>query len=274
MIHIRDATYRYPDGTLAVGSLDLRVERGRALLLAGPNGSGKSTAARLMNGLLKPTSGDVLVDGVSTSKDDLRSRRRVGLVFQEAEDQIVADTVERDVAFGPENLGLPRAEVEERVEEALRLTGLEELRDRSPHLLSGGQRRRVALAGVMAMRPECVVLDEPLSGLDAPSRDSLLAELERLREKGFTLVIISQELTGLWRLVDEMAVMRDGELVEQGDPLDVVLRGVERYGVREPAEAPILRALRSDGVGDEELRDVDMEDVARWLGAERAPVRG
>lgn len=272
MIELRDVSYRYSDGTEALRDVSLRVERGRTLLVAGSNGSGKSTMARLMNGLLKPTEGEVLVNGTSTREDNLHSRLKVGLVFQEAEDQLVAETVERDAAFGPENLGLDRAEVEERVDESLKTTGLLELRDRSPHLLSGGQRKRLALAGVLAMRPECVVLDEPLNGLDAPSRRSLLAEVERLESLGYTVVVISQDLEEVWRLADDMVVMQGGEVAASGDPVDLILNGVEKFGVRDPVMAPVLRALREQGWSRNELRELDMETLGRWVREKRVQV--
>lgn len=252
MIETKNLSYTYPDGTRALSNIDLHIRSGETVLIAGPNGSGKSTLARHFNALLLPTEGEVLVEGVPTHRDELRARLLVGMVFQNPDDQIVGTTVGSDIAFGPENLGLSTHEIEERVEEAIHLMGLEELRDRSPHLLSEGQKRKVAIAGVLAMRPECLVLDDPLSGLDLPSISSLTHELTKLKERGYTIVFLSHRMEGLWRLANRLMIMNGGRIVEEGAPSELLLEGIGRYGIGEPASWKALRALRGR---------IDIEDL-------------
>lgn len=248
MIEVENLSFRYPDGTQALSHVDLNIRSGEMVLIAGPNGSGKTTLARHFNALYLPTEGSVLVKGVPTYQDELHARLHVGMVFQNPDDQIVGSTVEKDIAFGPENLGLSPSEIRERVDEAIEITGISDLRDKSPYLLSEGQKRRVAIAGVLAMKPECIIFDEPLSGLDLPSRTSLIDELAKLKGLGYTLVVLCTDLEDVWCLADRLVLMRDGSIVKEGKPSELILEGVENHGVREPVIFKLFRALReADG---------------------------
>ncbi|BAD42027.1 energy-coupling factor transporter ATPase [Symbiobacterium thermophilum] len=221
---------------LALDGVDLDVRRGEFLAILGMNGSGKSTLARHLNALLLPRAGRVLVDGLDTREEaNLWSiRDRVGMVFQNPDNQIVAAVVEEDVAFGPENQGLPSAEIRARVAEALEAVGMSEHRERSPHLLSGGQKQRVAIAGALAMRPACLVLDEPTAMLDPSGRAEVLAVVRRLnRELGMTVVWITHFMDEAV-VADRVVVMAEGRVQMVGTPREVF------------AQADRIRALRLD----------------------------
>jgi len=225
------------DGRIeALRGINLTVHRGEFVALIGPNGSGKSTLARHLNGLLLPSSGAVWVDGLLTSdpRNLWRIRQKVGMVFQNPDNQLVATTVEEDVAFGPENLGIPPREIRRRVDEALATVGLLGYRLHPPHRLSGGQKQLVAIAGALAMRPECLVLDEPTSMLDPPGRRQVLSTLHRLNaEEGLTILLITQSMAEA-ATTQRIIVLDDGRIVLEGPPEEVFAQ-VER-----------LRALRLD----------------------------
>ncbi|HID86988.1 MAG TPA: energy-coupling factor transporter ATPase [Anaerolineae bacterium] len=225
------------DGRIeALRGINLTVHRGEFVALIGPNGSGKSTLARHLNGLLLPSSGAVWADGLLTSdpRNLWRIRQKVGMVFQNPDNQLVATTVEEDVAFGPENLGIPPREIRRRVDEALATVGLLGYRLHPPHRLSGGQKQLVAIAGALAMRPECLVLDEPTSMLDPPGRRQVLSTLHRLNaEEGLTILLITQSMAEA-ATTQRIIVLDDGRIVLEGPPEEVFAQ-VER-----------LRALRLD----------------------------
>ncbi len=235
----------------ALRGIDLTVGRGEFVALIGPNGSGKSTLARHFNALLLPTAGEVRVDGLSTS--DLRQvqaiRRRVGMVFQNPDNQLVAGTVEEDVAFGPENLGVPPAEIRRRVDEALDVVGMTAYRHHPPHMLSGGQKQRVAIAGALATRPDCIVLDEPTSMLDAEGRHQVLQTVRRLNaELGLTVILITQSMDEA-ALARRVLVMDGGRIVLDGPPEEVLeAPEVEGLGLGRPFAAEVARRLRARGV--------------------------
>jgi energy-coupling factor transport system ATP-binding protein len=246
--------YQLEDGSQvwALRGVDLTIDRGEFVAIVGSNGSGKSTLARHLNALLLPTSGEVRVDGMVTAEPEHvpAIRERVGMVFQNPENQLVASTVEEDVAFGPENLGLPRPEIRHRVDEALGLAGLEGQEDRPPHMLSGGQKQRVAIAGVLAMRPACIVLDEPTSMLDPAGSEETLRTMRRLaRGEGITIVLITQSMEEA-ALADRVVVLRGGEVVLDGSPADVFSHedDLAAAGLGLPAVAEIGRHLRERGI--------------------------
>ncbi|MDY6779992.1 MAG: ABC transporter ATP-binding protein, partial [Halobacteria archaeon] len=216
MIEVRDLVHEYSDGTVALDGVDLRVEDGEFVALVGSNGCGKTTLVRHFNALLEPTSGSVEVNGYEASENPTQARRDVGLVFQDADSGIVGETVENDVAFGPENLRLPKDEVEERVAEALETVGLEGYRSKHPHLLSEGEKRRLAVAGVLAMKPDVLVADEPFSDLDYPGVRSLLSRMVELNRDGVTLVVVTHDLEKVFDLVDRVVVLEDGEVADEG----------------------------------------------------------
>ena len=231
--------------------IDLAIEKGSFVAVLGHNGSGKSTLARHFNAIARPAGGHVYVKGMDTLDQELvmEIRRTVGLVFQNPDNQIVASVVEDDVAFAPENLGLPSAEIRERVDEALRAVGMYEFKDRAPHLLSGGQKQRVAIAGILAMRPECIVLDEPTAMLDPSGRREVLEAVHRLcRESGMTVVLITHHMSEAIP-ADRVIVLSDGELVMDGTPAEVFARVDElrALGLAVPETTELIYELNAEG---------------------------
>ncbi len=239
IIEFKDVHYRYPDDEVeSLCGIDLAIEEGSFVAVLGHNGSGKSTLAKHMNAILTPSEGKVFVDGIDTSDESrlLAVRGTVGMVFQNPDNQIVANVVEDDVAFAPENLGVPPAEIRERVNSALSTVGMYELRKHAPHLLSGGQKQRVAIAGVIAMEPRVIVLDEPTAMLDPQGRAEVIATVTRLcRGKGMTVVLIThhmEECIG----ADRLLVMSNGRLAADGSPAEVFsqVELMEREGLSVP----------------------------------------
>ena len=233
MIEIEDLEYTYPDGSAALRGVTLTVADGEFLLLCGSNGSGKTTLLRHMNGLHLPASGRVRVNGLDTRKAGGAVRQIAGMVFQDADSQIVGETVAEDVAFGPENMGLAPEEVAARVNEALGAVGLRELAGKPCHFLSGGEKRRIAIAGALAMRPEILLLDEPFANLDYEGARQVIAHLTALHREGRTLVVVSHDVEKLIAHADRMAVMQKGELKVAGAP-GTVVKDLARFGVRPP----------------------------------------
>ncbi|SEO55265.1 biotin transport system ATP-binding protein [Halogranum amylolyticum] len=217
MIRTRNLTHRYGD-TVAVDDVSLTVPDGEFLVLVGANGSGKTTLVRHFNGLLDPDEGDVLVNDVPVGDDLVAARTAVGMVFQDPRDQLVAATVGGDVAFGPENLGLSREEIDRRVSAALAAVNLDGRADESVHELSGGERERVAVAGALAMEPDHLVLDEPFTGLDEPARRSVLDRLEALHTGGTGVVVVTHDLRDVVALADRVVAMADGRVAVDADP--------------------------------------------------------
>lgn len=236
--------------TLSGVSLD--IEEGSFVAVLGHNGSGKSTLAKHMNAILVPDQGSVSVCGMDTADENLvmEIRRNVGMVFQNPDNQIVANVVEDDVAFAPENLGVPSDEIRVRVDEALKQVGMYEMREHAPHLLSGGQKQRVAIAGVIAMRPRVIVLDEPTAMLDPQGRMDVLKEVTRLcRENGMTVVYITHHMEECID-ADRLVVMSNGRIVTSGTPKEVFSRVdlMETEGLAVPETAKILSDLKKHGL--------------------------
>ncbi|HME19140.1 MAG TPA: ATP-binding cassette domain-containing protein [Nitrososphaerales archaeon] len=269
--------FRYSESKKwAVRNFDLTVGSGEIVVLAGPSGCGKSTLLRSVNGLIPhmyvgQTEGSVMVDGrpvADTPMSDLA--QKVGLLFQNPENQIFMFSVERDVAFGLENLGVPREEMRKRVDEAMRLMGITELAARAPHELSDGQKQRVALAGVVAMNPRLIILDEPTSLLDPRTALELVELLERLRkENGTTLVVVEHRLDLLVTVADRIVVMSDGTKVLDGTPRDVLFGDqAEGYGISVPAIARAQRLLAREGraPADRLLSAKELADVLGGAG--------
>ncbi len=253
-IEIKNVTYEYTEeGSVfkAVNNLSLDIEKGSFTVILGHNGSGKSTLAKLINGLNKPTSGDVSVEGLNTKspETELEIKRRVGMVFQNPDNQLIASIVEEDVAFGPENLGLEPLEIRKRVDEALKAVDMYEYRSATPHRLSGGQKQRVAIAGIIAMQPHCLVLDEPTAMLDPKGRAEIIKTLHYLnKEKGITIVLIThymEEAEG----ADRVLVMNDGEIIGDGTPKQIFkdVEKLKRVGLDVPQTTELLYALRLSG---------------------------
>lgn len=240
-----------PNEVAALVDVNLTIEAGRFVAVVGPNGSGKSTLAKHLDALLLPTSGRVTVGGIDTHDQDRlwEIRRLCGMVFQNPDNQIVATTVEEDVAFGPENLGVPSAEIGRRIDEALRWVGMQDLRDRAPHLLSGGQKQRVAIAGVLAMRPRCLVLDEATAMLDPAGREEVMAVVRRLnREDGLTVLHITHFMDEAAE-ADQVVVMDRGRIQFSGPPHEVFSRAGElrKIGLDVPAMTELGERLRKAG---------------------------
>ena len=252
IIKLEGAGFRYPDAeTPALTELSLEIRRGSFVAVLGHNGSGKSTLAKLLNGVLLPTQGRVLVAGADTRDADrlLEVRRTVGMVFQNPDNQIVASVVEDDVAFAPENLGVPSAEIRERVDEALKRVGMYEFRLHAPHLLSGGQKQRVAIAGVLAMRPDCIVLDEPTAMLDPIGRRDVLGAVRELRRgRGMTVVLITHHMEECIH-ADRLLVMSDGVLRMDGTPAEVFsqVEELRALGLTVPETVSLLYGLNRSG---------------------------
>lgn len=231
--------------------VDLEIEEGSFVAVLGHNGSGKSTLAKLFNGILLPTEGRVLVDGIDTTHEDklLQVRAAVGLVFQNPDNQIVANVVEDDVAFAPENLGVEPAEIRRRVDAALKTVGMYEYRLHAPHLLSGGQKQRVAIAGVLAMQPRCIVLDEPTAMLDPVGRREVITTVTKLcREEGITVVLITHHMSECIG-ADRLVVMSEGRIVADGTPRDVFsqVELLRSEGLSVPVTTELIYELDKDG---------------------------
>ena len=238
--------------TQVVDGFDLCVPEGQFLAVLGHNGCGKSTVAKLINGILVPSSGKVTVDGLDTSDDDRVTdvRRTVGMVFQNPDNQIVATIVEDDVAFGPENLGVPPHEIRKRVDDALKAVGMYEYRGREPHRLSGGQKQRVAIAGIIAMNTKCIVMDEPTAMLDPHGRQEVMDTIQMLnKERGITVILITHYMDEAVK-ADRVVVMDKGEIVLDGVPRDV-FKNVEKLkslGLDVPQATELAYRLRKAGM--------------------------
>ena len=264
--------FRYPDSTRkAVDGFDLDVGEAQVVVLAGPSGCGKSTLLRAVNGLIPHMysgdySGEVWLGGSKVSDTAMKDlAQKVGFLFQNPENQIFMFTVERDIAFGLENLGIPRSEMRKRVDEAMGLLDITELAARAPHELSDGQKQRVALAGVLAMRPRLVILDEPTSLLDPKTAAELVGLVSRLRkELGTTFVVVEHRLDLLTKVADRMVVMNEGKKVLEGTPREVLFGDeAEGYGVSVPAVTRVQKMLTRDGVaeGRELLTPAELADA-------------
>ena len=257
IIETKSLTFSYPadegeEPVLVLKGVDLAIEKGSFVVVLGHNGSGKSTLAKTFNGILPPVGGKVYVAGMDTSDENLllAIRSTVGMVFQNPDNQIVANVVEEDVAFGPENLGVPSPEIRSRVDEALAAVGMSGFARHAPHLLSGGQKQRIAIAGVLAMEPACIVLDEATAMLDPVGRREVLSAVHKLnREKGITVVLITHHMNEAEE-ADRVIVMDDGKVAMDGTPRQVFTRVDElrSMGLTVPDTVDLLDRLRKDGL--------------------------
>ena len=243
IIQINNLSHRFADGSLALDNVSLSLNRGEFSVIAGANGSGKTTLLRHLNGLLVAQSGDVRVCGLSVKKDPSAARRQVGMVFQDADSQIVGETVYDDVAFGPENLALPRTEIDQRVAGALAAVDLCGFENKRPHHLSGGEKRRLAIAGVLAMTPKVLLMDEPFSNLDFPATVRVLDQILELHQSGHTIVITTHDLEKVIAHTQRLVVMAKGHVVKDGRP-DEIIDGIQRYGIRPPCSVQLGRGIR------------------------------
>ena len=274
VIEVRGVSFSYNEGTPPVlKNINLTVEKGEFLAVLGHNGSGKSTFAKLLNGILTPSEGTVTVEGMDTKDESVYYdiRRKVGMVFQNPDNQIVSSIVEEDIAFAPENLGLSREKIRERIDFALKAVGMTEFREHSPSQLSGGQKQRIAIAGVIAMRPEIIVLDEPTAMLDPMGRQDIIRVLEHLnKEEKITVVLITHHMDEAAK-ASRIVVMNDGEILMQGEPHDVFANAekLNGAGLDVPQSTQFCNMLREEGFEiPEKVINVDecVQVLCRILG--------
>ena len=273
IISVENLAYTYPGmdnqpGVVVFEDMNLKVEEGTFVAILGTNGCGKSTLAKHFNSILLPTGGKVMVSGIDTSNEEriMQVRRNVGMVFQNPDNQIVANVVEEDVAFGPENLGIASPEIRHRVNKALKQVGMYEYREHAPHLLSGGQKQRVAIAGIIAMQPKCIVLDEPTAMLDPRGRREVIETVGRLnREKGITVVLITHHMDEAAK-ADRVVVLHKGKVAADGSPEEVfsqveLLHGI---GLAAPESVELCWELNKQGF-DLPLTNLEPENCAQAL---------
>lgn len=246
-------SFTYPDGTQALKNINIEIEKGEKVAIIGPNGAGKSTLFSHFNGLTEPTSGCVKIEGkaISFEKDELlKVRQKVGIVFQDPNDQLFAPTVKEDIAFGPMNLGLSYGEVEKRVEDALKMVGMENYEDKTPHHLSGGQQKRIAIAGIMAMKPEIMILDEPTAGLDPDGVEKVLNIMNQLNKEGMTLIISSHDIDMISKYADKIFILYNGEIIESGNKNKIFsdMELLKKAHLRTPITTEILYNLKESGL--------------------------
>ena len=255
IIEVKNVTYEYSDENVnhtAVNGVSLDIKRGSFTVILGHNGSGKSTLAKMLNGLFKPTSGDIFVDGINTNTEEteIEVKRKVGMVFQNPDNQLISSIVEEDVAFGPENLGLAPDVIRERVDDALKSVGMFEFKNSTPHHLSGGQKQRIAIAGMIAMRPDCLILDEPTAMLDPKGRAEIVDTVIKLnKEKGMTVVLITHYMEEAEK-ADRVLVMNDGEIIADGTPKEIFknVKQLKSVGLDVPQTTELLYALSQNGI--------------------------
>lgn len=256
-IEVKDLVYRYSkeqgDDNLcpAIDHVSIEIKRGEYIAIVGSNGSGKSTLARCLNGLLLPTEGKILVDGMDTNDDDLiwDIRKKIGMVFQNPDNQIVSSMVEDEVAFGPENIGIENPELRKRVDNALKSVGMYEYRNREAHKLSGGQKQRIAIAGAVAMRPDCIVFDEPTAMLDPKGRSQVMKVIRELNNQGITIILITHFMEEVAE-ADRVLVMKSGKLFADSVPEDVFADTnlIESAGLEIPAAVLLRNELIENGI--------------------------
>jgi energy-coupling factor transport system ATP-binding protein len=251
-ISAENVRFSYEEGTKNVlNGVNIKIKRGEFVALLGHNGCGKSTMAKMFNAMLTPSFGKVFVDGMDTSVEDdvYNIRRKVGLVLQNPDNQLVASIIEEDVAFGPENLGLTPEEIRRRVDEALRAVDMYDYRTHAPHKLSGGQKQRVAIAGILAMQPDCIVFDEPTAMLDPRGREEVLSTIKTLRDRGITIVLITHYMDEAV-MADRVIVMDSGSVLTEGTPVEVFsqVNLLKKHGLDVPQATELAYKLLGAGV--------------------------
>lgn len=261
VLETTDLNYVYHDGTHALKDINLKIRKGEKVAVMGPNGAGKSTLFLHFNGLIEASSGLVKVCGKTITKDkELLSeiRQKVGIVFQNPNDQLFAPSVEEDVAFGPMNLGLSFDEVKQRTREALKMVGMEGYEKKAPYHLSGGQQKRVAIAGIIAMKPEIIILDEPTAGLDPQGVDEVLAIIDKLHEDGISILISSHDVELINEFAEKIFVLKKGRVIEKGTPEEIFSNHeiLEEAHLKPPKLAQLLKMLNDNGlnVDDDKIK--------------------
>ena len=254
-IHLatKNLSFIYPDGTKALKNVNIEIKKEEKIAIIGPNGAGKSTLFSHFNGLSEPTSGHVEIDGekVEYKKEKLlQVRQKVGIVFQDPNDQLFAPTVKEDIAFGPMNLGLDYDEVEKRIDESLKMVGMEGFENKTPHHLSGGQQKRIAIAGIVAMRPEIMILDEPTAGLDPEGVNKVLNILNKLNKEGMSIVISSHDIEMVNEFAEKIFVLYNGEIIAQGNKNEIFTNKelLKKAQLKTPVTTEILYKLKENGL--------------------------
>lgn len=251
MLEARNISYSYDDDSQALKNVSLKINDGEMAAILGKNGAGKSTLFLHFNGIHEPDDGEILIDGEKlkySKKALIKCRQKVGIVFQNPDNQIFAPSVEEDVAFGPLNLKLPMDEVQNRVEEALKRVGMEGFEKKAPHHLSGGQKKRVAIAGILAMRPEIMILDEPTAGLDPQGAIKIMNLLSELNKEGITIVISTHDVDLVSKYVNKIFVMADGEIIGEGTPKEIFSKEdlIEKANLKLPIISELFKALNDE----------------------------
>lgn len=255
ILETRDLKYSYPDGTVALNGINFKAEKGEMIAILGPNGAGKSTTFLHFNGILKPSNGSVILKGVAIKYDNkslLNVRKTVGIVFQNPDDQLFAPTVEQDVAFGPMNLGLSKEEIEKRVKDSLKAVSMEGFERKPPHHLSGGQKKRIAIAGILAMNPEIIVLDEPTSGLDPMGASQIMKLLYELNRQGITIIISTHDVDLVPIYANKVYLLNEGKIIKGGTPREIFSDSetVRSANLRLPRVAHLIELLdKEDKLG-------------------------
>lgn len=278
-IEVKDLVFVYnpedEDRREVLHGVNMNIEKGEFVALLGHNGCGKSTLAKLFNGMYVPTKGSVTVDGIATDNEEnqIEVRRRVGLVQQNPDNQLVAGVVEEDVAFGPENLGVPPLEIRKRVDDALKAVGMYEYREHAPHKLSGGQKQRIAIAGIIAMATKCIVLDEPTAMLDPRGREEVMSTIKRLnKEQGITIILITHYMDEAVQ-ADRVIVMDDGRVLTEGEPRKVFsnVELLKKHRLDVPQATELAYKLKKEGIdlGGMPMNTAEcIELIAKVIGKE------
>ncbi|MCD4722445.1 MAG: energy-coupling factor ABC transporter ATP-binding protein [Desulfobacula sp.] len=246
IIDIQAICYTFADGYVGIKNISVSISKGEFIILAGKNGSGKTTFLRHLNGLLLPDSGKIFVNGYDVSKHLVQTRKTVGMVFQDADTQIVGDTVFDEVAFGLENLNVKRTQINEKVTQVLEDLNLFHLKERNPSTLSGGEKRKLAIAGILVMNPEIIVFDEPFSNLDYPGTIQVLSTIIDLNRSGHTIIIATHDVETVICEATRIIIMEDRQIKKDGNPLDMI-KHLESHGVREPCSSKFGLGIKPYG---------------------------
>lgn len=272
LLQVKGLSLSY-DGEPVLKDVNLTIRRGEKIAVMGSNGAGKSTFFLNLNGVLKPDFGEIFLDGRKIGKKDLNLlRKRVGFVFQDADSQIIAANVRAEISFGPVNLGLDRREVIRRVDAAVSYLGLEELQQRAPHYLSGGEKKQVSIADILAMEPDVLIFDEPMAALDPMNAQKVEDILDKLHKDGKTLLIAAHDVDFAWRFADRLLVFCDGRLIADGTPAEIFARKemMERAHLKKPSIMEIWDALLQNGlVTDRNVYPATPQQAAEWIAARK-----
>ena len=250
-VETNNISYHYPDNTKALNKVNFKASKGNMIALLGPNGAGKSTLFLHFNGILKPTSGNLKINSEPINYDKkglMKLRQEIGIVFQNPDDQLFAPTVQEDVAFGPMNMDLSKEEVEKRVENSLKRVGMEGYEDKPPHLLSGGEKKRITIAGILSMKPQIMVLDEPTSGLDPTGASKIMKLLYHLNKEGITIIISTHDVDLVPIYASTIYIMSHGEIIKEGNPHEVFqdIKTIRKANLRLPRIAHLMEILEKE----------------------------